>query len=235
MKPKYPTSYLQLPSHIFDAGLSAIELLVYADVWTMQNNGQGYWKSNATICEQFNTHRTTVIRAIKRLESRGLLRRIDHDGSRHLEAHVVESGGSVDATGSVHATGSADAQGGSADATGGVALTHQGGSADATQIDKNRKENRTINRKGAALVLPWESESFQLAWQEWTEYKQAQFKFKYKTVKSEQIALHKLHRDTHGDERNAIEAIASSIANGYRGIFPSNKSKGRHAGRNLDW
>jgi hypothetical protein len=85
------------------------------------------------------------------------------------------------------------------------------------------------------LFFPWESDEFMNAWAAWKEHKRAQFKFKFKTTKSEQIALHKLHRDTNGDETNAIEAIASSIANGYRGIFPSNTGKGKNVGRNLNW
>jgi len=229
-------NYIQLPSHAFALRLSALELLIYADAWTMQQNGKGYWKSNATIADQFDAHRSTVIRAINKLESRSLLRRVESENGRYLEALIPDPSSSVDATGRVDATGSVHATRGSVDATGGVASTQQSSSVDATQIE-NKREVRIekSNRESAALVFPWESDEFMNAWAAWKEHKRAQFKFKFKTTKSEQIALHKLHRDTNGDETNAIEAIASSIANGYRGIFPSNTGKGKNVGRNLNW
>lgn len=228
--------YLQLPDHVFKLNMTALELKLYCDVWTMTASGKAYWKSNATIASQFDAHRSTVIRAINKLESRSLLRRVESENGRYLEALVPDEGSSNPATGSNLATGRNPATRGSKSATGGVATLQQSSSRPATQIENNREVRREKkNRESASLVLPWESDAFRMAWDEWREYKRSQFKFKYKTVKSEQIALHKLHRDSNGDERNAIEAIVAAIANGYRGIFPSNKGKGGNVGRNLDW
>ena len=209
--------YLQMPDHVLKLDMTVLELKIYCDAWTMKETGNSYWKSNDTIAQAFGVERRSVVRAIARLESRGLLLRQMNDKGRYLEALVP-------------------AEGGDRAVMGGMTEMVSGGDSAVTQIENKREERKEKgNRESAPLVFPWESDAFSMAWEEWREYKRTQFKFKYKTVKSEQIALHKLHRDTHGDERNAIEAIASSIANGYRGIFPSNKSKGRHAGRNLDW
>ena len=215
-------NYIQLPSHAFALHLSALELLIYADAWTMQQNGKGYWKSNATIASQFNAHRSTVIRAINKLESRSLLRRVESENGRYLEALTPDPSSSVDATGSVHATG------GSVDATGGVAPTQQSSSVDATQIENKRKPKREENREN--VICPFQSEKFEMAWAEWNEYRRAS-RFKYKTVKSEQLALQKLYQESNGNEDIAIDAIATSIASGWRGLFASRTNGSRHNDR----
>lgn len=208
-------NYIQLPSHAFALHLSALELLIYADAWTMQQNGKGYWKSNATIASQFDAHRSTVIRAINKLESRSLLRRVDSENGRYLEALTPDLGSSVDATSSVHATG------GSVDATGGVAPTQQSSSVDATQIENKRKHKREEKRE--KVICPFQSEKFEAAWAEWNDYRRAS-RFKYKTAKSEQLALQKLYQESNGNEDIAIDAIATSIASGWRGLFASRRN-----------
>ena len=228
--------YLQLPDHVLKLDMTVLELKIYCDAWTMRESGNSYWKSNDTIAEAFGVERRSVVRAIARLESRGLLLRRTNDKGRYLEALMPKEGGDPTVMGDPAVMGDRNGQGGDRAVMGGVTEMVSGGDSAVTQIENKREVRREKkNRESASLVLPWESDAFRMAWDEWIEYKRAQFKFKYKTTKSEQIALHKLHRDTHGDERNAIEAIASSIANGYRGIFPSNKSKGGQAGRNLNW
>lgn len=223
--------HLQVPEHTYTAKMGGLELLIYADVWTMQKAGREYWKSNATIAEQFAVHRSSVIRAINGLVSRGLLEREETENGRYLVAQVVAYTRPVATTRPVASA----QQGSSVPATGGVASAQQSSSVHATQIENNRELNREVSRESAPLVFPWDSDSFRMAWNEWKEYKRTQFRFKFKTMKSEQLALHKLHRDANGEEISAIEAIASSIANGYRGLFPSNKGKGKGVGRNLDW
>jgi len=222
--------YLQLPDHVLKLDMTVLELKIYCDAWTMRESGNSYWKSNDTIAEAFGVERRSVVRAIARLESRGLLLRRTNDKGRYLEALMPKDGGDP------AVMGDRNGQGGDRAVMGGVTEMVSGGDSAVTQIENKREVIREKkNRESASLVFPWESDAFRMAWDEWREYKRAQFKFKYKTVKSEQIALHKLHRDTHGDERNAIEAIVAAIANGYRGIYPSNKNKGGQAGRNLNW
>lgn len=228
--------YLQLPDHVLKLDMTVLELKIYCDAWTMRESGNSYWKSNDTIAQAFGVERRSVVRAIARLESRGLLLRRTNDQGRYLEALMPKDRGDRAVMGDPAVMGDRNGQGGDPAVIGGVTEMVSGGDSAVTQIENKREVRREkSNRESASLVLPWESDAFRMAWDEWREYKRAQFKFKYKTVKSEQIALHKLHRDTHGDERNAIEAIVSAIANGYRGIYPSNKNKGGQAGRNLNW
>jgi hypothetical protein len=70
------------------------------------------------------------------------------------------------------------------------------------------------------VVLPWETETFKSAWREWLDYRWAQHKFHYKRAQDEQIAIHQLQNHSNGNEPLAIHIIATSIANGWRGLFP---------------
>jgi hypothetical protein len=85
----------------------------------------------------------------------------------------------------------------------------------------------------AEVVLPWSSEAFERVWGQWIEYNRNELGRALST-EVEQLQLHQLQNDCNGDERNAIEATVRAIANGYKGIFPSNKGKGK-IGRNMDW
>lgn len=223
--------HLQLPEHTYTAKMGGLELLIYADVWTMQKAGREYWKSNQTIADKFGVHRSTVIRAVKRLAEAGHIERLEDENGRYLVAKVVAYTRPVATTRPVASA----QQGSSVPATGGVASAQQSSSVHATQIENNRELNREVSRESASLVFPFDSEKFKESWNEWREYKRDQFKFKFKTVKSEQLALHKLHRDTHGDEQQAIEAIATAIASGWRGLFPRAASSGQQSKSTTSW
>ena len=202
----------------------------------MNSNGKQYYRTNAQLAEAFGTDERTVRRIVSGFVAGGVLTAYQDGKMRILHAkHPDEWKEDNKVPGQQSPRTSKSAMEDSKVREGGQQSPEMEDSK-VPQIEKlNREENRELNRESASLVLPWESDAFRMAWDEWIGYKRAQFKFKYKTVKSEQIALHKLHRDTHGDERNAIEAIVSAIANGYRGIYPSNKNKGGQAGRNLNW
>lgn len=202
----------------------------------MNSNSKQYYRTNAQLAEAFRTDERTVRRIVSGFVAGGVLTAYQDGKMRILHAkHPDEWKEDSKVPGQQSPRTSKSAMEDSKVREGGQQSPKREDSK-VPQIEKlNREENRELNREGASLVLPWESDAFRMAWDEWVEYKKAQFKFKYKTVKSEQIALHKLHRDTHGDERNAIEAIVAAIASGYRGIYPSNKNKGGQAGRNLNW
>lgn len=215
---------------------SAMQLWLYCDVFTMTRGGKQYYRTNAQLAEAFGTDERTVRRIVSGFVAGGVLTAYQDGKMRILHAkHPDRWKEDSKVPGQQSPRTSKSAMEDSKVREGGQQSPKREDSKVPQVYQLSRPLSRPLSREGASLVFPWESDAFCEAWKEWIEYKQAQFKFKYKTTKSEQIALHKLHRDTHGDERNAIEAIASSIANGYRGIFPSNKSKGGQAGRNLNW
>lgn len=94
------------------------------------------------------------------------------------------------------------------------------------QIDKvieNVIEKR-IEKKGKAklveVILPWDTDTFAEAWDQWRVYKKSEHKFWYKNPGMEQASLHNLQNISGGSEATAIAIIGHSIANGYKGLFP---------------
>jgi len=85
-----------------------------------------------------------------------------------------------------------------------------------------------------ALFYPFQSERFLNAWNEWVKYRTRR-RLPFQGIDDEQLALHKLYQDSHGDETTSVDAIATAIASGWTGLFPSNRNKGEGSGRNLDW
>lgn len=80
-------------------------------------------------------------------------------------------------------------------------------------------------KKKEELVYPFESPEFRKMWEDWKEYKKAEHRFTFKTMKTEQASLHKLYEDAEHNEQLAIKAIGNAIASGWKGIFISREDK----------
>ena len=82
-----------------------------------------------------------------------------------------------------------------------------------------------------AIVLPWQTPTFETAWNEWKEYKHTDHRFKYKSPKTEQRALIQLSNE-YTDETAATDAIHRAIANGWKGlVFDTSKGGGANKRR----
>jgi len=103
----------------------------------------------------------------------------------------------------------------------------------AESIEEKRSSKEIVKKERAKkieIVMPWPSDEFAQAWADWKEYKRAEKGFRFKTVKSEQIALHKLYNDAEQDQHLAIYAIGTSIANGWAGLFVNAQLKREFSG-----
>ena len=69
------------------------------------------------------------------------------------------------------------------------------------------------------VITPFNTDTFCQAWNQWKDYKKTQYNFAYKSQLSEQTALHKLAQLANDSETQAIQIIANSIANGWKGLF----------------
>lgn len=69
------------------------------------------------------------------------------------------------------------------------------------------------------IDLPFNTSEFAEAWSDWIEYKEQEFKFRYKSHHSLRAALKKLKRLSNDNEQTAIEIIEESMANGWKGLF----------------
>jgi hypothetical protein len=77
------------------------------------------------------------------------------------------------------------------------------------------------------VILPWPSEGFRAAWENWRAYKKGEHGFKYKTPQSEQAALNDLVGMAEGDESRAIEIINHCMAKAWKGLWlPKNDNHG---------
>lgn len=75
------------------------------------------------------------------------------------------------------------------------------------------------------IELPFNSQEFVEAWQDWLEYKRLEFKFQYKSPQSMKAALKKLNGLANQDEQTAIKIINESMANGWKGLFALKEEK----------
>jgi len=95
-----------------------------------------------------------------------------------------------------------------------------------TNISTNTSTNTFTKSAHPTVVLPFESDEFLDAWNEWKEYKRTDHRFKYKTAQSEQRALMKLQNE-YTDQNEAIDAIHRAIANGWKGLVFKQSTNGR--------
>jgi len=62
-------------------------------------------------------------------------------------------------------------------------------------------------------------ESFKVHWETWIGYKRSQWGFRYKELKTEQMAFNDLVKKSGENELNAIAIINNSIVNGWKGLI----------------
>jgi len=87
--------------------------------------------------------------------------------------------------------------------------------AGASNGNANKNENREESEKNESVIFPFESEAFKQLWEIWKRYKWEQFKFKFRSIISEQGALKKLSKYS---EEVAVWAIEETIAAGWQGL-----------------
>lgn len=84
---------------------------------------------------------------------------------------------------------------------------------------ENENENENINENRNRNVLVYPSSEFQNLWEQWIDYKKEEHKDRYKSTKTEQIAINNLVKLCNGDLKMAQEIVNNSIANKYKGLF----------------
>lgn len=93
--------------------------------------------------------------------------------------------------------------------------------ATPTQHKQECKEGKECKEdKIQELVNHPFSEVFTKEWEGWKEYKKTQHREKYKTLKTEQIAVNNLIEISGSDEQRAIKLIHNAIAKTWKGIYP---------------
>lgn len=84
---------------------------------------------------------------------------------------------------------------------------------------ENENVNEDVNEIEKHIVDIFCSNELCKMWKQWTEYKHTQFKFNYKNLQSELVAINNLHKLSNGKTDIATAIINQSISNGWKGLF----------------
>jgi hypothetical protein len=94
------------------------------------------------------------------------------------------------------------------------------------EVEENiEKEIEAEAPKPAQVVFPFLSDLFLKKWNDWREYKKKEFKFKFKSVESENASLEHLKNLSGGVEKTAIAIIDQSLSNTWKGFFELKETK----------
>lgn len=187
-----------LPADIFLASsLSPLEKILWADIDSFTSEDGRFYKSNPVIAEQYGVGERSISRAIAHLKSLDLIA-VEVVGGRQrtIRTRKIDGGGSPNWRGSF------------------AKLASQGRQIGDIEYHKRIPLENTKERE---YPLPFATDLFEAAWEEWIAYRRES---KYTTSKrSMKASLTTLLRLCGGDERTAIEIINQSIANGWKGFY----------------
>lgn len=184
-----------------DKDLTLVEKALLAEIDSFTGNGRSFMKSNDTIQSEYKISRNTIGRSLRKLADRGFVEVTFNGRVRCVTTRA----------GSIRKMGRQSTQNGEAASPN-----------DTSTSTSKRTTYNTSKREG--VVLPFDSKEFADAWQVWLTERRERGTKKY-TQRGEQAALHKLQKDSQGDEATAIAIIHESIAHGWQGLFPLKNRK----------
>ena len=190
-----------IPAEIWlDKRLTITEKAFLAEIDSFTGNGKTFYKTNETIQEEYGIAPRTVQRMVKKLVSLDLLESSFNGRVRHLSLGRLAK------------------------------MTGQGRQNDDSASPKwrhtstsKRTSNNTSKRK--EVLMPFEGQEFEKAWQSWKAYKRDEHGFRFKSPTSEQASLHQLQNLAGGDKDTAVRIIGQSLANGWKGFFALKNSQ----------
>lgn len=220
-------NYLQLPIEILPhvKRLSAVQLAIWADAWTWQQQGKKAYRTNRQLAQMLGVKEKAISTAISNLRSSGLVSCTMANGRQRFLTAIVPEPPTERLS---HSTTTLPLNE--------VGASHSTGTHPPTERvpwlppnvyqvkNYNRENNKSLSKE---VVLPFESEEFQKIWDIWIQERKDRRIKKY-TPRGEQAALHQLQTLSNNDEQQAIRIIQQSIANGWQGLFAI---KTPHAGR----
>jgi hypothetical protein len=238
-------NYLQIPSALWPhiSHLSGLQVAIYCDAVTWANQGKEARRSNDTLAQMFGVTSRAVTKAVARLFELGLvdleagpnnLRTIKPRTTVHLNDRSPRT--------TVHPEQVFDATPNDCSMQPRTSVLHsperpfdlynhrEEQREEQREEPKAEPKKRRSERTAHDVVLPFDTDTFRAAWREWLEYKWHQHRFAYKRAQDEQTALHNIQKHSNNDERVAIHIIATSIANGWKGLF-ENSAKSYMGGR----
>jgi len=189
-----------IPKEIYLADiLSWTEKILLIEIDSLDNEN-GCFASNAYLAEFLKVSEKTVSVSISKLLELGFIYHKSFDGRQRILGSNVK-----------------------ADFTKTSRQTKRKGKG---RLHEKVRHNNTVSNtdnniknKERVIKLPFSSEIFCKAWEQWKEYKAIEHKFHYKSTQSEQAALMDVNTKSGQNDKVAVEIIMQSIANGWKGFF----------------
>lgn len=103
-------------------------------------------------------------------------------------------------------------------------VTHNVQECNADKVNRSKVKESKVNKSKdinteAEPPLVFISNEWQELWEGWVEHKRNQFKDKYKTKQSEQIAINQLVELAGGELETAQQIVKASVSNLWKGLF----------------
>ena len=205
-----------VPLAVWNLGeLHPNERVLLAEVLNFEAQGKECFASNAHFAELLNVSEATARGYISKLCNAGFLVREGDRYNRRLRKSAQTSA-------QIRADECVNPRKRARKST----QTSAQNSAHNKTDNKTDKVSSKESARAREVILPFQTDTFTAAWQEWKEYKRTDHRFKYKTAQSEQRALMKLQNE-HPTETEAIEAIHTAITNGWKGLVFGKSKNGR--------
>lgn len=218
--------YLQLPESAWPAlaRLSGLQVGIWADAWTWQQQGQRAFRTNDQLAEMFGANPRSIQRAIKMMEQLGILE-VGYQGKMRF----------LHAKGDKLVTLTNRSPKGDRCGNEGRPIGHGKGDQSVTQVYHSRSISKSPSKSmrvraelegvNEGLHFPWTSDSFMAAWKAYKDYMRDEHRFNFNSQQTEQVALVKI-KNQFSNEQTAITAIGEAIASGWKNI-PSPKTRTR--------
>jgi hypothetical protein len=212
-----------LPAEVWELDLPPLHRVFLARLIALSKQDGASWAGDEFLAESLRCTPQHVRKMRRQLEESGHIVTEGYGHKRRLSVELAPVGAKVAPVGtSNQRRKQPEAQELQPEAQKLRLQMRQEATTDAESIEENRTSKELVKKEPKPkieIVMPWESDEFASAWREWKEYKRVEKRFTFKSPKTEQTALHKIHQDAEGNEHLAVFAIATSIANGWSGIF----------------
>lgn len=223
-----------IPADVWGLDLPPLHRVFLARLIALSKQDGASWAGDEFLAESLRCTPQHVRKMRRQLEESGHIVTEGYGHKRRLFVELAPTGAKVAPTGtSNHRRKQPQAQELQPEAQKLQPQLRQEATTVAESIEEKRSNKEIVKKERAKkteIVMPWPSDEFAQAWADWKEYKRAEKGFRFKTVKSEQIALHKLYNDAEQDQHLAIYAIGTSIANGWAGLFVNAQLKREFSG-----
>ena len=224
--------YLQLPESAWPAlaRLSGLQVGIWADAWTWQQQGQRAFRTNEQLAQMFGCNERSIRRALNQLTEMGF---VEVKRAGQMRFIVAKADQSVHGPTCPGREDQSVRKGGPIGPGREDQLVPQVYHSKSVSKSPNKSMRVRAELEGVneGLHFPWTSDSFMEAWKAYKEYMRDEHRFNFNSQQTEQVALVKI-KNQFSNEQTAITAIGEAIASGWKNIAaPKTRTRGTRVDR----